>query len=676
MSGTYKTPGVYVEEISKFPPSVAEVETAIPAFIGYTDRATKVVENDLRNVPTRISSLLEYEQLFGTGPVYSSLSIKLNASNIPVENDTSIANSKFHLYDSIRLFYDNGGGSCYIVSVGGYGSEIELGDNSTGLKGGLEQLKKYDEPTLILFPDAVNLSADKLGILQQAALQLCSRLGDRFVIMDVKDSAAGNTLLNDLETFRNNVGMNHLKYGSAYHPYLNTVYTKKFRFRNINPNITKEGNPRTLKELMKDSDVDENGVKIKDRLVQLENLVTDNNNIAAGITSFIGAQTGGDSLAAIFRSKKTDFENAATPANKTTRIKAIFNFLWEALLNIDGMLANNAADPKVFTKLITNTQFLTSATGFISSSVKNAMQELVNLDNEAFNPTNDLSNSANTYSAIAASFKSATLSGLAAAASNYMVAADADGRFTEALKKIEELFTVIKEGIESVEQMGIAYEETHEKSIIPYIPFYKGILNTLNSKITTIPPSGAIAGIYAITDRERGVWKAPANLSISSVNGVSEFIDDSIQENMNVDVNAGKSINAIRPFSGKGILVWGARTLAGNDNEWRYIPVRRFYNFVEESTKKSTSWVVFEPNDANTWVRVKGQIENFLNNLWRRGALAGAKPEHAYYVNVGLGITMTQQDILDGKLIVEIGMAVVRPAEFIILRFSHKLQES
>ena len=145
---------------------------------------------------------------------------------------------------------------------------------------------------------------------------------------------------------------------------------------------------------------------------------------------------------------------------------------------------------------------------------------------------------------------------------------------------------------------------------------------------------------------------------------------------MNVDPNAGKSINAIRTFTGKGIMVWGSRTLAGNDNEWRYVPVRRFFNFVEESSKKSTGWAVFEPNDANTWTRVRGQLDSFLNNLWRRGALAGAKPEHAYYVNVGLGLTMTAQDILEGRMIIEIGMAAVRPAEFIILRFSHKLQES
>ncbi|WP_452598746.1 phage tail sheath family protein, partial [Pontimicrobium sp. MEBiC01747] len=139
---------------------------------------------------------------------------------------------------------------------------------------------------------------------------------------------------------------------------------------------------------------------------------------------------------------------------------------------------------------------------------------------------------------------------------------------------------------------------------------------------------------------------------------------------------AGKSINAIRSFTGKGVLVWGARTLAGNDNEWRYVPVRRFFNMVEESVKKATEQFVFEPNDANTWVRIKAMINNFLTLQWRAGALAGPTPESAFYVNIGLGETMTAQDILEGNMIVEIGMAAVRPAEFIVLKFSHKMQEA
>lgn len=152
-------------------------------------------------------------------------------------------------------------------------------------------------------------------------------------------------------------------------------------------------------------------------------------------------------------------------------------------------------------------------------------------------------------------------------------------------------------------------------------------------------------------------------------------IDNEDQKDMNV-TPSGKSVNAIRTFTGKGLLVWGARTLAGNDNEWRFIPVRRFFNMAEESIKKATEQFVFEPNDANTWVKVRAMIENFLFLQWRAGALAGATPEEAFYVRVGLGQTMTALDILEGRMNVEIGMAVVRPAEFIILKFSHKMQES
>lgn len=204
----------------------------------------------------------------------------------------------------------------------------------------------------------------------------------------------------------------------------------------------------------------------------------------------------------------------------------------------------------------------------------------------------------------------------------------------------------------------------------------RNVLAEIRKSYITIPPSGAIAGIYARVDAQRGVWKAPANVDVRSVIGPGIKVSHDQQAILNVDASSGKSINAIRTFTGKGTLVWGARTLAGNDNEWRYVPVRRLYIYVEESVKKATEFVVFEPNDANTWLRVKTMIENFLSRLWRDGALAGAKPEEAFFVRVGLGQTMSAQDILEGRMNVEIGMAAVRPAEFIILKFSHKLQES
>ncbi len=205
---------------------------------------------------------------------------------------------------------------------------------------------------------------------------------------------------------------------------------------------------------------------------------------------------------------------------------------------------------------------------------------------------------------------------------------------------------------------------------------YKGIVNAIGKQGVILPPSGAVVGIYAMVDRERGVWKAPANVSITAVKGPVVNVTHEDQESLNVDTEAGKSVNAIRAFTGKGTLVWGARTLAGNDNEWRYVSVRRFFNMVEESVKKATSQFVFEPNDANTWVKVRAMIENFLTLQWRAGALAGAKQEQAFYVRVGLGQTMTAEDVLNGYMHIEIGMAVVRPAEFIVLKFSHKMQES
>jgi len=205
---------------------------------------------------------------------------------------------------------------------------------------------------------------------------------------------------------------------------------------------------------------------------------------------------------------------------------------------------------------------------------------------------------------------------------------------------------------------------------------FNKILTEIYNLPITLPPSSAIAGVYARVDRDRGVWKAPANVSLNYVIKPTVQITNTIQDNLNIDTVAGKSINAIRTFTGKGTLVWGSRTLAGNDSEWRYVPVRRFFNMAEESIKKATEQFVFEPNDANTWIRVRAMIENFLILQWRAGALAGAKPEQAFYVRIGLGQTMSAMDILDGKMIIEIGLAVVRPAEFIILRFSHKMQES
>ncbi len=470
--GTYKTPGVYIEEIALFPPSVAQVETAIPAFIGFTEKAKKA-NDELNLIPTRITSLVEYVQYFGLPEFEKDIAVTLSGdATVKTVIDVSFAagqNPSNHImYYALQMFFANGGGPCYIVSVGTTAAAAGTIDKGK-LKDGLDAIKKEDEPTLLIFPEAIlGLDDANHGAIISDALKQCKELKDRFVIIDVKVDKT-DTIAENAATFRNNVAgtLDELKYGGCYYPYIKTTF------------------PYAYKE-----------AEIK---------ITESRT------------------------------NIVTPLGANPTL--------DGIKAIDNSLANQ-------------------------------------------------------------------------------------------------------------------------------------VKAKLNSFFITLPPASSVAGIYASVDRDRGVWKAPANVPVSNVVGPDVKVTDADQDGLNIDVTAGKSINVIRAFTGKGTLVWGARTLAGNDNEWRYVSVRRFFNMVEESVKKATYQFVFEPNDANTWVKVRAMIENYLTVLWRQGALAGAKPEHAFYVKVGLNITMTAQDILEGYMNVEIGMAVVRPAEFIVLKFSHKMQES
>lgn len=472
----YKTPGVYIEEIPKLPPSIASVETAIPAFIGYTEKAQWKEESDLHNKPWRIDSLLQYEQYFGfPDPEKESLSVTFATSGTRTEvngkiNETN--RSKFLMYYSLQMFFDNGGGPCWITSVGDYestGGEI-IAQN---LKDGLAEVAKINEVTLLVFPDAMNLGNETdYYDIHDTAIDQCVDLKDRFVVMDVYHKADNEDVWSaDVQLLRDTLSgtTNDLKYAAVYFP---RIYT------GINFNYKLPGD----------------------------------------------------------QSQDND-----------------------ASIAISGGAADNLADLKA----ANNSQYFQAKS---------------------------------------------------------------------ALANIQML----------------------------------------------LPAASAMVGIYAQVDNSRGVWKAPANVNIDNVIRPQYLITHNEQESLNVDTTGGKSINVIRKFEGRGpAIVWGARTLAGNDNEWRYVSVRRFFNMVEESTKNATEQFVFEPNDRNTWIRVKSMIENYLTQQWKAGALMGTTEREAYFVKVGLGETMTEVDVWEGRMIVEIGMAVVRPAEFIILRFMHKmLQET
>jgi uncharacterized protein len=506
---TYATPGIYVEEISTLPPSVAEIATAIPAFIGYTE--THTGEQPIIKV---IRSLRDYEESFGQAPSapWKIIVMETEAEQFSYEvQDSSnqpvplFSKPKFLLWYAIDHYFRNGGGRCYVVSVGSTDSEDTFVKDK--FLNGIKELEKADDPTLVVIPEATQLSTE-YGDIYKEALTHSFKMKDRFAILDTQmdytkkppSDATSKKTPSDITSdsasgLRSHIGTERLDRGAAYYPDLITTLSHRIVTNKIDVSITKTG-------------------------------------IASSGATGSGAAA-------------------------------------------SGAAASGAA-----------------ASGTTGSSA-------------AGSSTNS-----------------------------------------------------------KLDSLSMGTNNIH----------YNKILKILSDQRVILPPSAAIAGAYASVDRERGIWKAPANISLQAVVAPVIQVTTEDQEGLNID-STGKSINAIRSFPGSGTVVWGARTLDGNSNEWRFIPVRRLFISVEESVKKATAFAVFEPNDISTWLKVKGMIDSYLYTLWERGALQGTKAEQAYFVNVGLGKTMTTDDILAGKLIVEIGLAAVRPAEFIILRFSHKLAE-
>ncbi|WP_042722694.1 phage tail sheath C-terminal domain-containing protein [Flavobacterium sp. B17] len=565
----YKTPGVYVEELEKFPPSVAQVETAIPAFIGYTEKGPN-------NEPTRISSMLEYEQLFG----------KANPETFAVAFKDGVAAaaqlkvSDFKMYYAMQMYFANGGGPCYIVSVGSYSDPVlvESTTSDKTLLKGLELLKKEDEPTLIVFPDLQ-------GLVPNAT--------------DVDAATATAQTATDNKT-----------------------------------------------------------------------AATDAKAAAKDVSDAVQAAADLQAAVDVAATKVNGYATAATviPA-KVAAAQAVAVAVLAAANLVAAKAAAQAVSAAFDTDFTTATTISTAASGNATAvaaakSNATAITKVYSLYNSALNQAESMKDRFVIMDVLGDDVlfrNKVNVSGLKYGAAYHPKLKTV---LSYAFKEADVLVTGAS-GITNLADLKSASSE-----------LYNLAKKEIESKQVVLAPSSSMAGVYAKVDSTSGVWKSPANVGLNFVAAPTEKISDRQQDALNVDPEAGKSINAIRAFTGKGTLVWGARTLDGNSNEWRYISVRRFFNMVEESVKKSTERFVFEPNTASTWIRVQTMIENFLNQQWQDGALAGSKPEEAYYVSVGLNKTMSAQDILEGRMNIEIGMAAVRPAEFIVLRFSHKLQEA
>ncbi|OCX53143.1 phage tail protein [Mucilaginibacter sp. PPCGB 2223] len=543
MASTYMTPGVYIEEKDAFPNSAVAVETAVPVFIGYTEKAD-LYSNSLLNKPTRITSFAEYLERFGAGFKAKYTITKVTSDDdkkkaaLHVENTIIVGadtwyvdiakDNTLYLFDSIRMFYANGGGPCYIHSVGLYGGKASLEVLSTDFTGSTDNpvsafdiLKKEPEPTLVVIPDAIALGDGAYNTVYTTALQHCADTQSRFAILDLAQQSPVDQTSDIVGKFRDDIGINALNYGAAYYPWLKTA------------------------------------------LVQPTEVDLDNIDLGAVAAADFFPEAAAKQVLAKY---DTD-SKAAADAIKTAQ---------------DALAA--AKTPE---------------------DVAKATADLAKANDQP--------------------------------------------------KKIKDSFL---------------------QSLKAVSPTYGAVLEKIRTKMNELPPSGAMAGLYTMVDASRGVWKAPANVSVNLVNAPSVNISSEEQQSLNVDVMAGKSINVIRAFPGIGTLVWGGRTLDGNSQDWRYINVRRTLIMIEQSIKLAARAYVFEPNDANTWITVKSMIDNFLTNLWKQGALAGAVPEQAFDVQIGLGSTMTANDILDGKMLVTVKVAIVRPAEFIIITFQQQMQQS
>ncbi len=498
MATRLATPGVYVEEKSAFGNTVVAVPTAVPAFVGYTEKASRG-NTSLINKPTRITSLSEYNNLFG-GP--SDTKFEISTDEGTGFSLRMVKSTRFLMYDSMRLFFNNGGSECYIVSVGDYSGGIsakKLSDKKNN--GGIVALEKHLEPTILVVPDSVLLSEADCYSIQAEMLSHCGqKMQNRFAVLDVYGGTTARTHSDDdvITKFREGVGSNFLSWGAAYYPFVNTTVNSSSEV-----NYNRISNPEALIEMLT-AEVDSN-----------------------------------------------------LDSGKISEAKA--------------------------------------------DAIKIEIAKISDSENSDVNSTHSI------------------------------------------LKSVS--------------------------------PSYNLIIDNILDQLNVMPPSSAMAGAYSMVDGTFNVGKAPANISLGSVISPVVNINSDDQEDMNMPLN-GKAINAIRSFTGKGTLVWGARTLDGNSQDWRYISVRRTMTYLEQSIKSAAEAFVFAPNNSTTWSTLRATVSNFLNNQWVGGLLVGSSTAEAFEIEIGLGSTMTANDILDGILKMTVKVAIVRPAEFIVLTFEQKQQES
>lgn len=627
-----KTPGVYIVEKNAFPNSVVEVATAVPAFVGYTEFADNH-NTPLTLKPWPISSMAEYHQYFGGPPKprfalsevadlrdaqFQALSEPDTPSSQKGYKLTQVRGVKggdFGLYSALRHFFQNGGGRCYVTSIGSYLQELD----PDLFQKGIDALKKEQEPTMLLAPEAVRFAdPNTCKDIQQAMLKHCGyEMRNRVAILDVwdGDKPREQPQGDPVAAFRDSLGINFLDFAAAYYPWLNTsvIGEKEIDYENVDADSVDLLSTLLRAELNLPAEAStDTKPKVRAMLDEVAKLKTN-------FTPVVVAEA------------RKQRDEAATKAAR----------------------AKVEADAKAEGK---SKEDITAALNAFDAAQPAAAAGLADAHTQA-----------------RAAFKSDFAA--KAKASDANLSDDEIAKKAEAAADQWETSYDNPLGSAALEAGVKTRRELLHKTMVNASNVYKAVMTEIRRQLNVMPPSSAMAGIYTMVDNTRGVWKAPANVSLNGVISPTVSISNEQQEDLNVSAQ-GKSINAIRSFIGEGVLVWGARTLDGNSLDWRYINVRRTMIMLEESCRLAAKAMVFEPNTANTWVTIKSMVANFLTSVWKRGGLMGAVPEDAFSVHVGLGETMTPNDVLEGILRVTVLVAMVRPAEFIEITFQQQMPKS
>jgi hypothetical protein len=615
-----KTPGVYVTELPAFPPTVSGVSTAVPCFIGYTAKAEDpVTKKQLAMQAVPVVSMAEYTSYFGGGkslaanyhvsfaangsptaasPDFKAMSAQLQDDTITLEGLLACTvalqagddlKSQYNMYLSMQMFYANGGGFCYVISVGDYSND----KTKEKLLLGLEEASALHDATMLVVPDACLLSDSDYGAVVMAMLGQAGALRNRMAILDLPQVST----INDAKNFKSKAeafytgissAQDAFSYGAAYGPALQSSF---FSAEDLDFQVL----------------ADPAGTDKPKCNLTMNHLLT-SQAVSLYLSDPSKLNDVLDKIASAYPIEKSSTKPEALDSSKLSQI-----------CNADGRA------------------ILRKATGDDSFDV--AIRALKCL---------------------------ATITlPLDAPATSPPTAGDAaPGQPAKGLCAIR------TQECSSGSRINNA---NLDKYLNNATPFLQQVEQVVANRINITPPSALLAGVWTKSDANNGVWNAPANIPLNMVVRPLVLLNDQEQGDYNMPPN-GQSISILRALPGRGTVVWGARTLDGNSNDTRYIQVRRTLIYIEQSVKRSLQSFVFAANDAKTWTTVTSMIGNFLTTLWQAGGLMGTKPEEAFTVACGVPTTMTGLDVLNGYMIVNVSLQLIRPAEFIELTFTQRMQ--